>query len=204
MWSTTRYSEALETCREILSKKICTDQLQLQVAMHQCRILFYMGKNMECVTRGLEALSVFEPRLSSFLNNSKEIPQYETELLKGIVKATRTFGFVETFKRLPILEDAFLLAAHSLLIEMIAPLAWAAPQLLHTLPLFGVFLTFKHGKNVQSVVHVHILYGFSNVRCRCSRSIFLIPIARMPIEVLPKLPWKWQRMPSKTSGPLGC
>jgi hypothetical protein len=144
---------------------MCTNQLQLQVAMHQCRILFYMGKNLECVTRGLEALSVFEPRLSSFLNNPAQIPEYETELLKDIVRATRTFGFVETFKRLPILDDKFLLAAHLLLIEMIAPLAWAAPQLLHTLPLVGVLLTFKHGKNVQAVMHVHLLYDFSNVRC---------------------------------------
>jgi len=115
---------------------------------------------MECVTRGLEALSVFESRLSSLLNNPAEIPDYETELLKDIVTATRTFGFVETFKRLPILDDKFLLAAHSLLIEMIAPLAWAAPQLLNTLPLVGVLLTFKHGKNVQAVVHVHLLYDF--------------------------------------------
>jgi len=163
-----------------------------------------MGKNMECLTRGLEALSVFEPRLSSFLNNPAEIPDYETELLKDIVRATRTFGFVETFKRLPILDDKFLLAAHSLLIEMIAPLAWAAPQLLHTLPLVGVLLTFKHGKNVEAAVHVKLLYGFSNVRCQCSRSMFLILIARMPIEVLLKFRWRWQRMPSKVSEHLGC
>ena len=122
--------------------------------MHQCRILFYMGKNMECVTRGLEALSVFEPRLSSLLSHPGEIREHETELLNSIVKATEPVGFIETFKRLPILEDKFLLAAHSLLIEMIAPLAWAAPQLLHTLPLLGVLLSLKHGKNVQSVFHV--------------------------------------------------
>ena len=158
--STARYSEALETCREILSNNICTDQLQLQVAMHQCRILFYMGKSMECVTRGLDALSVFEPRLSSFLTNPAGIPEYETELLKGIVAATRTLGFVETFKRLPILDDKFLLAAHSLLIEMIAPLAWTAPQLLHTLPLVGVLLTFKHGKSVHAIVHVRPILAF--------------------------------------------
>jgi len=152
----------------------------------------------------LDTLSVFEPRLPSFLTNPREIPEYETELLKWIIDATKTLGFVETFMRLPILEDKLLLAAHSLLIEMTAPLAFTAPQLLHTLPLVGVLLTFKHGKSVQAGFHVCRQYRFSNISCQCSRSMFPTPIARMRIETLPKYPWRWRKMLSNTSARLRC
>lgn len=106
-----------------------------------------------CVTRGLEALSVFEERLSSLLENPADV-SYETELLEGIVEATKPLGIVESFKRLPVVQDEYLLAAHSLIIEILVSSAFAAPYILHTLPLLGVLLTFKHGKCIQSAVHV--------------------------------------------------
>jgi hypothetical protein len=112
-----------------------------------------MGKPLECVTRGLEVLSVLEERLSSLLEGPADV-SYESELWEEIVDATKQLGIVESFKRLPVLQDEFLLAAHSLIIEILAPLAFAAPRLFHTLPLFGVLLTFKYGKCIQSAVHV--------------------------------------------------
>jgi hypothetical protein len=98
----------------------------------------------------------------NLLNDPTAVPAYEKELLDGIIMAAETIGISESFKRLPVLKDEFLLAAHSLLLELIAPSAWAAPHLLHTLPLIGVLLTFQHGKCVQSSVHVLRLYCLSH------------------------------------------
>ena len=126
----------------------------MQVAMHQCRILFYMGKARECIARGIEAFSFLEYRLNDLLNDPAAVPAYERELLDGITMSTETIGIAESFKCLPILKDEFLLAAHSLVLELLAPCAWAAPHLLHTLPLIGVLLTFQYGKCVQSALHV--------------------------------------------------
>jgi hypothetical protein len=146
----------------VLLKEFCNEQFEVQVAMHQCRILFYMGRGMECVTRGLEALSLFEPRLPGFVSNPIGVASYESELLKSIIEITKDSGIAESFGKLPALIDKFLLAAHSLIIEMIAPLAWGAPHLLNTLPLLGVLLTFKHGKCIQSAFHVPAISGSPN------------------------------------------
>jgi hypothetical protein len=130
------------------------EQFEVQVAMHQCRILFYMGKAHECVARGLQALSIFEPRLPSLKDNPTNVPAFESEVLSRILEMTKDLGLAESYRKLPVLRDNFLLAAHSLLCEMIAPLAWAAPHLLHTIPLIAVSLTLQHGKCVQASFHV--------------------------------------------------
>ena len=117
------------------------------------------------MARGLEVLSFFKPRLSALLTNSVAANAYESELLEDIVGATKDFGIIESFKRLPVLQDKFLLAAHSLLVEMIAPLAFAAPHLIHTLPLIGVLLSLKHGKCIQSTVHVSNVIAGLMSRC---------------------------------------
>jgi hypothetical protein len=152
----------MAACDDFLVSKVCDRRYEVQVAINQCRILFYMGKANECVTRGIEALAFFEDRLMNLLNDPGAVSAYEKELLDGIIMATQTVGIAESFKRLAVLKDDFLLAAHSLLLELIAPCAWAAPHLLHTLPLIGVLLTFQHGKCVQSAVHVVCYFGFSD------------------------------------------
>lgn len=135
--------------------------------MHQCRILTYMGKNKECVVRGLDALSFFQARLPSMLNDYSAVTSYESELLVEITRAGKQLGIVESFKRLPVLQDKFLLAAHSLLVEMMAPLAFATPHLIYTLPLVGVLLSFKYGKCVQSAFHVSTYRVLLTPRCQC-------------------------------------
>ena len=69
-----------------MSKDFCDQQLEMQIAMHQCRILTYMGKSPECVARGLEALSFFKPRLSALLTDPVAANAYESELLEDIVR----------------------------------------------------------------------------------------------------------------------
>jgi len=144
----------MEQCDRFLLSTVCDRQYAIQVAVHQCRILFYMGKTIECIARGIQAFSFVEERLSDLLNDPTAVPAFESELLDGIMTATQTIGIAESFKRLPILKDDSLLAAHSLLLELLAPCAWAAPHLLHTLPLVGISLTFQFGKCVQSALHV--------------------------------------------------
>ena len=182
--STAQYSEALGTCEEALSKDFCDQQLDMQIAMHQCRILTYMGKSPECVTRGLEALSFFKPQLSALLTDPVASNAYENELLEDIVGLTKEFGINESFKRLPVLQDKFLLAAHSLVIEMLAPLAFAAPHFIHTMPLIGVLLSLKHGKCIQSAVHVSKFIACLITSSQCSHIMFRIPIDQERIRNL--------------------
>jgi hypothetical protein len=96
------------------------------------------------------------------LDNPHLVPAYETELLEEIGEVTKEHGLAKTFSMLPILQDQILLGIHSILIEMTASLAWAAPHLLHTIPLLGSYLTFKRGKCVHSTFHVltypHLTY----------------------------------------------
>ena len=113
-----------------------------------------MGKNLECATRGLEALDLFGMDLPPLLNNPDNALLLESQLLEEIAESTKALGMTKSFAALPVLQDAFLLALHSVLLEMTASLAWAATYLLHTIPLVGVSLTFKHGKCVHSVFHV--------------------------------------------------
>ena len=182
--STAQYSEGLMTCEETLSKDFCDQQLKMQIAMHRCRILTSMGKSPECVAHGLNTLSFFKPRLSALLTDPVGANAYESELLGDIVGVTRDFGIIESFNRLPVLQDKFLLAAHSLLVEMIAPLAFSAPHLIHTLPLIGVLLSLKHGKCIQSAVHVSNFIACLMTRCRCLLITCRIPIDRTQIEQL--------------------
>lgn len=165
--STAQYSEGLAICEETLSKDFCDQQLEMQIAIHQCRILTFMGKTPECVARGLNALSFFQPRLSALLTDPVATNAYETELLEDIIRMTKDCGINESFNRLPVLQDKFLLAAHSLLVEMLAPSAFAAPHLIHTLPLIGVILSLKHGKCIHSAVHVSNFIACLMTRCRC-------------------------------------
>jgi len=158
--STGDYPKALETCDDILKKEFCNRELEMQVAVYQCRIRFYSGDNLECVKLGLGALSLLEPGLLSMLDTPGNTAAYDSELLESIVQVSGDLGIQETFENLEVLQDKFLLAAHDLLTELIAPLAYAAPHLLHTLPLIGVLLTFKHGKCVQASFHV-CLFLFS-------------------------------------------
>jgi len=151
----------------------------MQVAVYQCRIRFYSGDNMECVTRGLAALSLLEPGLLSMLETPGNTAAYDSELLESIVEVSGELGIQKTFEKLEILQDKFLLAAHDLLTELIAPLAYAAPHLLHTLPLIGVLLTFKHGKCVQASFHVYPLLSQLTPSSQCSRSMYLIRIFRI-------------------------
>jgi hypothetical protein len=144
----------LAVCEETLTRGFCNVQLELQVVMHQSHILISMGKKREGIARGLEALSLFDEGLSSLLDNPENALVYEERLLQEFLKLTHDNGIDHTFNELPILRDKSLLAAHSLLIEMISPTAFVAPHLLHTLPLVGVLMTFKHGKCVQSAFHV--------------------------------------------------
>jgi hypothetical protein len=88
------------------------------------------------------------------LDNPDLVPAYETELLEGIGEVTKEHGLAKTFSMLPILQDRTLLGVHSVLIEMTASLAWAAPHLLHTIPLLGSSLTFKRGKCAHSAFYV--------------------------------------------------
>jgi hypothetical protein len=118
-----------------------------------------MGKNMECVTRGLEALSLIGLELPPILDNPEMVPSYESLLFQEFMEATGEHGIVETFSKLPILRDKMVLAIHAVLVEMTAPLAWAAPHLLHTIPFVGVSMTIKHGKCVESAFHVYLLLG---------------------------------------------
>jgi hypothetical protein len=155
--------------------------------VHQCRILLYMGKPLECVTQGLDALSVLEERLPSLLESPTDV-SYENELLDRIVEATKRLGIAESFQKLPILQDEFLLAVHSLIIEILAPSAFSAPHLLHTLTLLGVLLTFKHGKCIQSAVHVLEIYAILTVRCQRWLSVSQTPTARKQIE-------EWRKQP---------
>jgi hypothetical protein len=120
-----------------------------------------MGKNMECVKRGLEALSLIGLQLPPVLDNPEIGASYQSSLFQEFMEATGEHGIVETFSRLPILQDKFLLAIHAVLVEITAPLAWAAPHLLHTIPFVGVSLTFKHGKCVESAFHVYLLPGMN-------------------------------------------
>ena len=182
--SNAQYSEAFATCEEALSQEFCDEQLEMQIATHQCRILTYMGKSPECIARGLEALSFFKPRLSALLTDPVAAYAYESELLQDIVGRTKEVGIIVSFKRLPVLQDKFLLAAHSLLVEMIAPLAFAAPHLIHTLPLIGVLLSLKHGKCIQSAVHVSNLIACLMTRCRCWPITSRIPIDQTQIGQL--------------------
>ena len=156
----------------------------MQIAMHQCRILTYMGKSPECVARGLEALSFFKPQLSALLTDPVATNAYENELLESILGVTKDVGIIESFKRLPVLQDKFLLAAHSLLVEMIAPLAFGAPHLIHALSLIGVLLSLKHGKCIQSAVHVSNLIACVMARCRCWLITSRIPIDQTQIGQL--------------------
>jgi len=169
----------MEQCDKFLVSTVCDRQYAIQVAMHQCRILFYMGKARECIARGIEAFSIVEERLNDLLNDPTAVPAFERELLAGIMTATEMIGIAESFKLLPILKDDFLLAAHSLLLELLAPCAWAAPHLLHTLPLVGVSLTFQYGKCVQSALHVLLSSNpFLTVRWVC-----LLLMCRTPIDL---------------------
>lgn len=113
-----------------------------------------MGKNMEAVTRGLEALTLIGMDLPPLLDEPDMVPSYEDVLFQEFMEATGEHGIVETFARLPILEDKFVQAAHAIIVEMAAPLAWTAPYLLHTIPFVGVSLMFKHGRCVESAFHV--------------------------------------------------
>jgi len=152
--SNARYSEALEMCKNFYTKTISNKETDLQFVLHECRILTYMGKNLENVTRGLQALSWVGIQIPPVLDNPSLVPSYEAELLQEVHKTTKDIGLLETFNNLPPLDNKMLFAAHSILIEIIAPMAWCAPYLLHTLPLVGVIMTFKHGKSVHSGFYV--------------------------------------------------
>src|SRR5271156_5819557 len=70
--SNAKYEDAMKICNDILQKEFCDEQIKIQVAVHQCRILFYMGNSLECVSKGLDALTSFEARLPSFLDRPAE------------------------------------------------------------------------------------------------------------------------------------
>jgi len=171
----------MKICNDILQKEFCDEQIKIQVAVHQCRILFYMGNSLECVSKGLDALTSFEARLPSFLDRPAEAAAYDNELLDGIDDATKELGMYETFMRLPSLQDDRMLAAHSLLTEMVAPCAWCALHLFHTWALLGVLLTFKYGKCVYSAIHVSSVPDALTLRCLCWVIMFRMSIAQRKI-----------------------
>jgi hypothetical protein len=120
-----------------------------------------MGENMDCVKRGLEALSLIGMELPPLLDNPEIVPSYQSSLFQEFMEATGEYGIIETFSKLPILQDKILLAIHAVLVEITAPLARAAPHLLHAIPFVGASLTFKHGKCVESAFHVDLLPGMN-------------------------------------------
>ena len=159
--SCANYDEAEETCELILSKSFCDRDLEMKITIHQCRILVFKGDNIACVSRGIGALtSMAELDIPPILDNPEISPPYEMELWKEILDACREHGFVKTFEALPSLKNDFLLAVHSLLVELAAPVAWCVPHLLQTIPLVGVVLTLKYGICVQTAFHVPLFTSF--------------------------------------------
>lgn len=159
--SCANYDEAEQICDLILSKSFCDKDLEMKIIMHQCRILVFKGDNIACVARGIGALtSMAELDLPPILDSPEICPPYEMELWNEILDACREHGFVKTFEALPSLKDNFLLTAHSLLVEIVAPLAWCAPHLLQTIPLVGIVLTLKYGICVQTAFHVLLSLSF--------------------------------------------
>lgn len=152
--STAKYTAALELCRTFYSKKFCNKDFEMQFIAHECRILIYMGQNLESIARGLEALSLLGLQLPSFLKDPSLVGIYETELMNKIKAKTEGIGILEFFKRLPILTDDFIVAAHSIIIELTAPLAYSAPHLFHSMSLLGLSLTLEHGKSMHAAFHV--------------------------------------------------
>jgi hypothetical protein len=159
--SCANYNEAEQICEIILSASFCDKDLEMKITMHQCRILVFKGENMQCVARGIGALtSMGELDLPPILDNPEMIPSYEMNLWNEILYNCRQLGFAKTFATLPPLNDNFILAVQSLLVEITAPLAWCAPQLLQTVPLVGIVLTLKYGICVQTAFHVPISAAF--------------------------------------------
>jgi hypothetical protein len=153
--SSANYDEAEETCEIVLTKDFCDRNLEMQIVMHQCRILIYKSENVECLARGLKALTELGGIiLPSSFDDPEAIALYEVDLWKEVLDACQERGFVKSFTSLPVLQDDFLLAVQSLLVELTAPLAWAAPQLLYTIPMVGISLALKHGNCVQAAFHV--------------------------------------------------
>jgi hypothetical protein len=152
--SSAKYSEALDLCKTFYSKSFCNKEFEMRFVSHECRILVFMGKNLESIARGLEGLSLLGITLIAFLKDPGLISTYETQLLSKINDATSETSVLETFKKLPLLKDDFILAAHSIIIELTAPLAYSAPHLFHTMSLFGLLLILEHGKSMHSAFHV--------------------------------------------------
>jgi hypothetical protein len=114
-----------------------------------------MGDNPGCVARGLEALRLLGVDIPpGILENPEIVPTYEDGLVKAIEGMTAKRGLTETFSSLPVLKDETVLAAHKVLIEIIASLSFAAPHLLHTIPLIGCNLVLKYGTSSQTAFHV--------------------------------------------------
>ena len=134
----------------------------MQFLSHECRVLVFMGRNEDSIARGFEALTLIGLELSIFVENPSLVSSYESEMLESIDAKTSEGGILETFQRLPTLTDKFITASHSIIVEMIAPLALSTPHMLHTLPLVGSVLTLEYGKSVHSAFYVKFTHSTSN------------------------------------------
>jgi len=139
----------------ILTRSFCDRTLAMQIVIHHCRILLLKGENAQCVSRGMEALtSMGHLSLPPILENPELVASYEMDLWNQILDACREHGFAKYFATLPVLKDDYLLAINSVLVEITAPAAYAAPHLVHTMPLVGISLAFQYGNCLQTAFHV--------------------------------------------------